>query len=101
MTKEDEAFAFKNFDSIFRQIIQDLGVSRMVLGFGLEANPDEPSNLISLRLGKARGAIKVRDMAEVNERTSIGTMMTITDESFAPALLTKLWSKYGRDRVSR
>ncbi len=100
MTKEDEAFAFKNFDSIFRQIIQDLGVSRMVLGFRIEADPDEPYFLISLRLGKARGAIKVRDMAEVNE-SSRGTMMTITDESFAPALLTKLWSKYGRDRVDQ
>jgi putative methanogenesis marker protein 17 len=100
MSDEDESFAMKNFDSIFRQIMQELGVTRLVEHFKIMADPDEPYFLVSIRLGKARSAIKVADMAHLDEHTG-GTMITITDENFAPALLTKLWQNYGRDRVEQ
>jgi putative methanogenesis marker protein 17 len=100
MSEEDESFAFQNFDTIFRQIMQDLGVTRMVEAFKIMADPDEPYFLISMKLGRARSAIKVPDMSQLNEHTG-GTAITITDENWAPALLSKLWQRYGRDRVEQ
>jgi putative methanogenesis marker protein 17 len=100
MSEEDESFAFQNFDTIFRQILQDLGVTRSVEAFKILADPEEPYFLVSLKLGRARNAIKVSDMAQLNEHTG-GTAITITDENWAPALLTKLWQQYGRDRIEQ
>jgi putative methanogenesis marker protein 17 len=100
MSEEDESFAFQNFDTIFRQILQDLGVTRSVEVFKIMADPDEPYFLVSMKLGRARSAIKVPDMAQLNEHTG-GTALTITDENWAPALLTKLWQQYGRDRIEQ
>ncbi len=96
----EEAFAFQNFDTIFRQIMQELGVTRMVEDFKILADPEAPYFLISMKLGRARSAIKIPDMAHLDEHTG-GTMITITDESYAPALLTKLWQTYGRERVDQ
>ena len=39
-------------------------------------------------------------MSSLNSHTG-GTAITITDEGWAPALLNKLWQKYGRDRVEQ
>lgn len=100
MSEHDESFAYQNFDTIFRQLMQELGVSRMVENFRINADPDAPYFLISLRLGRARTSVKVTDMAMLDEHTG-GTKLTITDESWAPALLTKLWQTYGRDRVEQ
>ncbi|MDW5562599.1 MAG: methanogenesis marker 17 protein [Methanomassiliicoccus sp.] len=100
MTLTDESFAYDNFESIFRQILQDLGITRSVLAFRIVADPQAPYFLISVRLGRARSAIKVADMSQLNTHTG-GTAITITDEAWAPALLNKLWQKYGRDRVEQ
>ncbi|MBI0584181.1 MAG: methanogenesis marker 17 protein [Methanomassiliicoccus sp.] len=100
MNRTDESFAYENFDSIFRQVLQDLGITRSVDGFRIIADPAAPYFLISIRLGRARSAVKVSDMAQLNSH-SRGTALTITDEGWAPALLTKLWQIYGRDRVEQ
>jgi putative methanogenesis marker protein 17 len=100
MTPTDESFAYDNFESIFRQILQDLGITRSVLAFRIVADPAAPYFLISIRLGRARSAIKVSDMSQLNPHTG-GASITITDEGWAPALLNKLWQKYGRDRVEQ
>jgi len=100
MTQTDERFAYENFEWIFRQILQDLGITRSVLAFRIIADPAAPYFLISIRLGSARSAVKVSDMAQLNPHTG-GTAITITDEGWAPALLNKLWQKYGRDRVEQ
>jgi putative methanogenesis marker protein 17 len=100
MALTDESFAYKNFETIFRQILQDLGVTRSVEDFRIVANIGAPFFLISIRMGRARSAIKVSDMAQLNAHTG-GTAITITDEAWAPALLTKLWQHYGRDRVEQ
>ncbi|NLI73878.1 MAG: methanogenesis marker 17 protein [Euryarchaeota archaeon] len=100
MSKYDESFAYQNFDTILRQIMVELGVSRMVTDFRIVAEPDAPYFLISLRLGKARTSVKVSDMGIVDSSPR-GAKITITDENWAPALLTRLWQKYGRDSIEQ
>lgn len=100
MPLTDESFAYENFETIFRQTLQDLGISRSVEEFRIVANIGAPFFLISIRMGRARSAVKVQDMAQLDGHTG-GTALTITDESWAPALLTKLWQRYGRDRVEQ
>jgi putative methanogenesis marker protein 17 len=100
MTLNDESFAYQNFDAIFRQTLQELGVSRSVERYRIIANPGAPFFLISIKFGRPRSAIKVPDMAQLNYHSG-GMALTIDDENWAPALLTKLWQKYGRDRVEQ
>jgi putative methanogenesis marker protein 17 len=100
MPLTDESFAYENFETIFRQTLQDLGISRSVEDFRIMANIGAPFFLISIRMGRPRSAVKVQDMAQLDGHTG-GTALTITDESWAPALLTKLWQRYGRDRVEQ
>ena len=56
---EGEDFAFKNFDTIFRQTLKDLGISRAVKSFNIISKIDEPYFIISLKMGKARSAIHI------------------------------------------
>lgn len=100
MTLTDESFAYQNFDAIFKQTLQDLGVNRSVEHYRIIANAGAPFFIISIKFGRARSAIKVPDMAQLNDHTG-GTAITIIDENWAPALLTKLWQNYGRDRVEQ
>jgi len=100
MTFTDESFAYDNFESIFRQVLQELGIARSVLAYRIVADPVAPYFLISIRLGRARSAVRVSDMAQLNPQAA-GTAITITDEGWAPALLNKLWQRYGRDRVEQ
>ncbi|WP_019176789.1 methanogenesis marker 17 protein [Methanomassiliicoccus luminyensis] len=100
MSRQDEGFAYQNFDAIFRSTMADLGVSRMVQAFKILADPEAPYFLISMKLGKPRAAIRIPDMSTLDDNTR-GTMITITDEEWAPALLTKLWQRYGRDGVEQ
>jgi len=101
MSEHDESFAMENFDTILRQVMSELGVSRMVDDYRIKADPDAPYFIISLRLGNGPvSAIKVSDMALVDD-SSGGGKITITDEAWAPALLTKLWQIYGRDGVEQ
>ncbi|KQM11550.1 hypothetical protein AOA80_07635 [Methanomassiliicoccales archaeon RumEn M1] len=100
MSEHDESFAYRNFDTILRQVMAELNVTRMVTDYRIKADPDAPYFLISLRLGRARSSIKVSDMAIV-EPAQDGGKITITDENWAPALLTRLWQEYGRDAVEQ
>ena len=97
---EGEDFAFKNFDTIFRQTLKDLGISRAVKSFNIISKIDEPYFIISLKMGKARSAIHISDMAQVDDSPQ-GVQITITDEEWAPALLTKLWQVYSKERVKQ
>ena len=95
-----EAYGLESYEVLFKQILTDLGVSRLVERFRMVMEPEEPYFMISMRLGKARSAIKVPEVAHLDESPR-GTMLTITDESYAPALLSLLWSNYGRDRIDQ
>ena len=97
---DGEDFAFSNFDTIFRQTLKDLGISRAVKSFNIISKIDEPYFIISLRMGRARSAIHVSDMAQVDNSPQ-GVQITITDEEWAPALLTRLWQLYSKERVKQ
>ena len=57
MTLTDESFAYQNFETIFKQILQDLGVTRSVERYRIIADPGAPYFLISLKFGRARSAV--------------------------------------------
>jgi len=98
--EKDETFGVESYDRLFRQILLELGITRMVERFQLYIKPEEPVFIISMRTGRARSAIKVSDIASVDSRPS-GTYLTIIEESYAPTLLSRLWQKYGRERVEQ
>ncbi len=96
----DEIFGQESYEKLFRQVLLELGVTRLVEKFEILIDPKEPVFIISMRTGRARSAIKIKDVALIDQRTS-GTFLTISDETYAPALLSRLWEKYGRDRIEQ
>ncbi len=98
--QQDETFGTESYERLFRQILLDLGITRLVERFQLYIKPEEPVFIISIRTGRARSAIKVSDIASVDSRPT-GAYLTINEESYAPTLLSRLWQKYGRERVEQ
>ena len=95
-----EDWGNQSYDELFRRILLDLGITRMVDEVHMIIEPENSFFLISLRVRASTGAKSVTEVAKV-EQKSEGTMLTITNEVFAPRLLAMLWRDYGRQRVDQ
>ena len=62
--------------------------------------PEKPLFLISIRTRQARTAVKVSEIASLEDRDR-NAYINITEESYAPALLALLWKRFGRERIEQ
>ncbi|HVO78053.1 MAG TPA: methanogenesis marker 17 protein [Methanomassiliicoccales archaeon] len=85
---------------LFERILISLGLTNRIEGARIIIKPEAPLFVISIRLRQARMAVKVSDIANL-EQKGVDTYAVITDESYAPALLAMLWKKFGRDRIEQ
>ena len=90
----------QSYDELFRRILLDLGITRMVDEVHMIIKPEDAFFLISLKVRASTGAKSVTEVAKLEQRTE-GTLLTITNEVFAPRLLAMLWRDYGRQRVDQ
>ncbi len=88
------------YGQLFERILISLGLTNRIEGARIVIKPEVPLFLISIRLRQARSAVKVSDIANLEQR-NLDTYAVITDESYAPALLAMLWKKFGRDRIEQ
>lgn len=85
-----DEFANTSYGKICQDTFRDLGVRTSIDHTYIYIDPKEPVFLISVKIGRVASPIKVRDVTqpEIDK-------LKITDEKFAPKLLTVLWDKYG------
>ncbi|NYT14980.1 MAG: methanogenesis marker 17 protein [Methanomassiliicoccales archaeon] len=95
-----EDWGNQSYDELFRRILLDLGITRMVDEVHMIIEPENSFFLISLRVRTATGAKSVSEVAKVEQKPE-GAMLTITNELYAPRLLAMLWRDYGRQRVDQ
>ena len=95
-----EDYGNESYEELFRRILLDLGLTRMVDSIHMIIRPEDSFFLVSIKVRKVTGAKSVTEVAKVEQRPE-GSMLTITNENYAPALLALLWRDYGRQRVEQ
>lgn len=86
------------YGKLFENIVGDIGKTFMIKGSKLVLMPELPFFAFSVILRNAPGNKIVSDAASFRPEGS-DLYVTISNERYAPEILTILWKKYGRDRV--
>ncbi|MFP4546150.1 MAG: methanogenesis marker 17 protein [Methanomassiliicoccales archaeon] len=95
-----EEWGNEHYEELFRRILVDLGITRLVEEARMIIRPKDPLFLVSIRTKRTSGKRKITDIASLRE-TSKGTVVEISDENYAPRLISLLWQLYGRERVDQ
>lgn len=88
------------YETLLNRVLVDLGITTSVEKVKMIIEPGGPLFLVSLVTRKAAGTRKLTEVTRLEEKSN-GTRITITDESYAPRILSALWRVYGRDRIDQ
>lgn len=96
----NDVFAANSYEKLFVEIMSDIGKAAMIEQARLVLDPVTPLFIFSVRLKSNPADKTIDDVAGV--RTDEGRVhVTISDERYAPDVLSKLWSRYGRESVDQ
>jgi putative methanogenesis marker protein 17 len=95
-----EEYGNSIYGDLFERILVDLGLANRVEDVKMVIEPEKPLFLISVRMRKARTAVKVSEICTITPREG-NAYMVINNESYAPVLLALLWKQFGRDRIEQ
>ena len=88
------------YEMITRHILQEVQVSRAVKDLNIYVDPREPVFIIVVKFEKAATPIRLEDFAEYElDKKANELFIRITDETYLPDLLKKLWEVEGRNKV--
>jgi putative methanogenesis marker protein 17 len=90
----------ESYEKLFGEIMADIGKAFQIEKATLVLKPSVPLFIFSIKLRAEPSSKKVSDVANVRSENN-DIYMTITDERFAPEILSQLWKKYGRDDVAQ
>lgn len=88
------------YEELFRRILSDMGKSRAIEHARLVLRPEEPLFIYSVRLRAKPEKLMMRDVSEFRQEGN-DVLLVISDERHAPTILSRLWSRYGRDSVDQ
>ncbi|MHC1611243.1 MAG: methanogenesis marker 17 protein [Candidatus Methanospirareceae archaeon] len=88
-------FANAAYEKICMSTFRDVGITSSLDFVYMYCNPKEHVFILSVKIGRVSSPIKVGDITYRE-----GGKLRITDETYAPKLLTLLWNKYG-ERVQQ
>ncbi|MBP5203195.1 MAG: methanogenesis marker 17 protein [Candidatus Methanomethylophilaceae archaeon] len=96
----DDAFGREAYAALFEEIMSDLNKAVLIDKADITLRPDVPLFIFSIAL-KAEPSVKtVADAANVREESG-SVHLTISQERYAPAILSALWGRYGRRAVAQ
>lgn len=95
-----EKFGTDSYVELFNNILLDIGITRHVEAVTFIIRPSDPLFLVSVKTRKAAGRIRITEIAEISPGKE-GTRISITDENYAPSLISLLWQIYGRERIEQ
>lgn len=88
----------EHYERLYRDIMSDLDeIASTELSY-LYLKPEEPLFIMSVRLKGAPEAKTLDDVASVRFEGETAHI-AVTDEFFAPGVISALWGKYGKDNV--
>lgn len=93
-------FGNERYRALYEELMGDVGKLAAVERSYLVLKPTVPLFIISLKMKARPSARTVGTVAST--RTEHDTVyVSITDELYAPGILTALWNRYGRDNVQQ
>ncbi len=95
-----DEFGNAAYAKLFNDIVGDIGKTFMIQRAKLMLEPEIPLFVFSVALRNAPGNKTIRDVAAF--RAEGGDLfVTISNERYAPEVLSQLWKKYGRGNVEQ
>jgi len=95
-----EEYGNSIYGELFERVLLDLGLANRIEDVKMIIEIEKPLFLISVRMRKARMAVKVSDISTITPRDG-NAYLVINNESYAPPLLALLWKQFGRDRIEQ
>jgi putative methanogenesis marker protein 17 len=99
VTGTDE-YGNEAYKTLFDTIMNDVGKALIIDKVKLVLRPDIPMFIFSVRLINEPGVKTIADAADLRPEGS-ELHMSISEERYAPAILSQLWKKYGRDNIDQ
>ena len=94
----DDVYGRDAYASLFEEIMSDLNKAVLIDKADMTLRPEVPLFIFSIAL-KAEPSVKtIADVANVREEAG-SVHLTVSQERYAPAMLSLLWGRYGRRAV--
>jgi putative methanogenesis marker protein 17 len=90
----------ETYAKLFEEIMSDIGKASLIEKAVLILKPSIPLFIFSVRLRAEPSSKKVSDVANVRGEND-NVYLTVTDERYAPAMISQLWKIYGREGVEQ
>ena len=94
----DEEYGGEVYSKLFDEIMNDLDKAVLIDRVKLTLKPEVPLFVFTVVLRAAPGKKTIADVASVRPEAE-GVHVTITQERYAPNILSALWAKFGRSSV--
>lgn len=95
-----DAYGTEAYSKLFDEIMSDLNKAVLIDRARLTLRPESPLFIFSIALKAAPGPKTVGDVSTV--RTDVGGVhVTITEERYAPDILSALFARFGRSSVEQ
>ena len=96
----EDGYGQDSYSKLFEEIMTDIGKASLMGKVRLILRPEIPLFIFSIRLRSEPSGRTIADVANI--RGEDGNIhLTVTDERYAPELLSILWQRYGRDGVNQ
>ena len=90
------------YELVVKQVLQDLQLGRAIDDLRIFADPREPIFIIVVKFARAASPIYLEDMAiQEYDKEENKLHLRITDETYLPELLEKLWRLEGREKIQQ
>lgn len=100
ITSGTDEYGCKAYRELFDIIMSDIGKAIMMDKVELVLKPEIPLFIFSVRLKNSPDSMKLKDVASIRTEDA-DVHISITDERYAPEILSQLWKRYGRDNVDQ
>lgn len=95
-----DEFGNEQYRALYEELMGDVGKLAAVERSYLVLKPKIPLFIVSLKM-KARPAARTIGTVASTRTEQDTVYVSITDELYAPGILTALWNRYGRDNVQQ
>ncbi|MCQ2086371.1 MAG: methanogenesis marker 17 protein [archaeon] len=95
-----DVYANNSYASLFETIMNDVGKAILIDKAKMVLKPDIPLFVFSVKLTNGPVNKTISDAASIRQDRK-ETHICISDEKFAPEILSQLWKRYGRSNVDQ
>ncbi|MDR0524190.1 MAG: methanogenesis marker 17 protein [Candidatus Methanoplasma sp.] len=96
----EDGYGAESYRRLFEELMADAGMSQRIESASLLMRPEVPLFVFSVRLRSEPSAKALGDVAAVRSEGG-AVRIAISEERYAPAILSRLWERYGRAAVSQ